>query len=413
MVLKQLTVRSLMAIILFLVIGLWLSLRVYQQEAMEEVRASIDFLVRGAERDLEEIEDLEGAIQDYQTLWLRAVENPSPKLRRSLQVDRSRFEFVLKKVTGDELPSSLRKSVQKVTVVARLYFEETESVLQSGILMEGRKERIGRLEEEVLGEVGDLNDYYRQKLQPLVENGRRIVRRQRDKDLLFLGVSLAALTGVIAVIWFLVGVPLTELTRGVQLLAREKWENPLAVRGFGEIAALIRAFNAMAETIASQKRLLVEEAMTDELTGLLNFRAFQDRVQAELSRAERLGRPLSLILADIDFFKKFNDTRGHLAGNEALKEIARRIRKGSRLYDVVARYGGEEFAVVMPETDAARATSLAERVRKLVASDGFMLTISCGVASYPDEAQDLKELIAKADQKLYRAKAEGRNRVIF
>jgi diguanylate cyclase (GGDEF)-like protein len=220
------------------------------------------------------------------------------------------------------------------------------------------------------------------------------------------------LVTLVAILWALVGSPLTQLAAGVRRLAREEWDRPLPVKGFGEIADLIRAFNRMAHVIQRQKELLVKEATTDELTGLLNFRAFRERIQEELDRSKRLGKPLTLILADIDWFKKFNDTHGHMAGNEALKEIATRIRKGCRRYDLVARFGGEEFAVVLPETDMERAVKLAERIRKSVSSNGFTLTLSCGVASFPKEGKDLEALIAEADKRLYRAKAEGRNRVV-
>jgi diguanylate cyclase (GGDEF)-like protein len=239
-----------------------------------------------------------------------------------------------------------------------------------------------------------------------------LVKSQRDRDLVFLGASLGGLAVLTAVIWFLLGAPLTELARGMKRLSEEAWDQPLEVRGFGEIAALVGAFNNMADTIKRQKELLVTEATTDELTGLLNFRAFQDRTQEELSRAKRLNEPMSLVLADIDFFKKFNDTQGHLAGNEALKGIASILKKSLRHYDLVARFGGEEFAMILPETEGPQAAKLAERIREIISSNGSRLTISCGIATFPSEAEDLQGLIAKADQKLYRAKSEGRNRVV-
>ncbi len=240
---------------------------------------------------------------------------------------------------------------------------------------------------------------------------KKLIKRQSYEDEIFLVISLAGILGLTGLVWTFLGAPLSQLARGMRLLSNQRWKYPLPIKGFGEISDLIRSFNHMAELINHQKETLTREAETDELTGLLNFRAFQDRVQAEMSRSRRNGKPLSLILADIDHFKKFNDTHGHLAGNDALKDIATRLREGCRQYDFVARFGGEELAVVMPETGHEDAILMAERLRRLISQGTFGLTVSCGVATFPKEAKDLKQLIAVADERLYEAKSQGRNRV--
>jgi diguanylate cyclase (GGDEF)-like protein len=160
-------------------------------------------------------------------------------------------------------------------------------------------------------------------------------------------------------------------------------------------------------------------ATTDGLTGLLNHRSFQERLDAQLRQAERYGKRLSFILCDIDHFKSVNDTYGHPIGDVVLKGVAATLAKEARTTDIVARYGGEEFAVVMPETDVMGAMVIAERIRERVARLAFnseqgplKVTISLGVATYPEDAAKKAELIERADACLYHAKRHGRNQSV-
>jgi diguanylate cyclase (GGDEF)-like protein len=166
-------------------------------------------------------------------------------------------------------------------------------------------------------------------------------------------------------------------------------------------------------------REIEQMATTDGLTGLLNHRVFQERLSAELKRQNRISGPLSLILTDIDHFKKVNDTYGHPAGDLVLKGVSKVIRGTLRDIDIPARYGGEEFAVVLPGTDSAGAKHIAERLRKAVmdktfSSDGrsFGVTISLGIATSPSDAKAKEALLEKADRALYEAKHGGRNRSV-
>jgi len=134
--------------------------------------------------------------------------------------------------------------------------------------------------------------------------------------------------------------------------------------------------------------------------------------------ARRYDKPLALVIADIDHFKKVNDQYGHLAGDMALAGVAQLISQNVRKYDVACRYGGEEIAVLMPETDLRRARLLAERIRKAVANRSFggrgrpfSLTLSCGAAAFDPAMEAPEDLVALADKGLYRAKQTGRNRV--
>jgi two-component system, cell cycle response regulator len=170
---------------------------------------------------------------------------------------------------------------------------------------------------------------------------------------------------------------------------------------------------------ARMVQALEEQATTDGLTGLVNHRTFQERFSAMLGRAERHAFPVSIILTDIDHFKKVNDSYGHPTGDEVLRRVAAILKASARKIDIVARYGGEEFALVLEATDRIGARQLAERIRNEVAQQSFQsskgtfqATLSLGVSTYPEDARQKAEIIAHADQSLYAAKHGGRNRTV-
>lgn len=167
-------------------------------------------------------------------------------------------------------------------------------------------------------------------------------------------------------------------------------------------------------------KLTKQLAITDELTGLYNYRFLQGKLDEEIERSRRYEKHLSLLMIDVDDFKVFNDTHGHLAGDEALADLAKVMSTVVREVDVVARYGGEEFSIVLPETDAAGAYVVAEKVREAASEhlfedeDGISrcsLTVSIGLSTYPAHAADKESLLRGADDALYHAKNGGKNRV--
>jgi two-component system cell cycle response regulator len=164
---------------------------------------------------------------------------------------------------------------------------------------------------------------------------------------------------------------------------------------------------------------LLSSALRDGLTKLFNKRYLMDRLDSELKFAQRHETSLSLLLLDIDHFKKVNDTHGHPIGDEVLRRVAGILGASARKIDIVARYGGEEFAIVLEATDRAGARQLAERIRADVskqqfksANGSFQVTLSLGVAGYPEDATAKEIIIARADESLYAAKHGGRNQTV-
>jgi diguanylate cyclase (GGDEF)-like protein len=188
------------------------------------------------------------------------------------------------------------------------------------------------------------------------------------------------------------------------------------IRVEGEVRYAFVIIEDVTEAVENERKL-ADAAVRDVLTGAYNRRRFEERFDDEVRRAERYGRGLALILLDIDRFKSVNDELGHPFGDEALREVALRCGSVVRSTDVLCRYGGEEFCVVLPETDLARASALAERLRAACGDEPVRylgmertLTISLGVAAWrPGEAPS--ELVSRADGALYAAKRGGRNRV--
>jgi diguanylate cyclase (GGDEF)-like protein len=185
------------------------------------------------------------------------------------------------------------------------------------------------------------------------------------------------------------------------------------------LGAELERMQALADLEAKQQELVAANtqlealATVDGLTGAKNRRAFDERLEMELRRAARYKTPLSLLLLDVDEFKLYNDSFGHLAGDEVLKAIAGVLSENVRVIDFVARYGGEEFAVILPQTDAAGAMIVAERLREKVANAPMRersVTASLGIATMSEAMSVRDELIAAADRALYASKAAGRNR---
>ncbi|MBI2843122.1 MAG: diguanylate cyclase [Armatimonadetes bacterium] len=237
-----------------------------------------------------------------------------------------------------------------------------------------------------------------------------------------LGMAVGLMVGVICAVLMgrSMSSALRSLIRGAKAVASGNYAYRISTKSEDEIGQLAEAFNFMVETLANSREQLIERANTDSLTGLYNHRYLQERLGIEVSRASRYNRSVSLLMIDIDFFKSFNDSHGHPAGDEALRDLSQVIAHNVRETDVAVRYGGEEFAVILPETNLPEAMITAERIRQSVEDHAFgvggeenvKLTASIGVAEYPSQCSDRAGLILSSDVALYQAKALGRNRVI-
>jgi two-component system cell cycle response regulator len=175
------------------------------------------------------------------------------------------------------------------------------------------------------------------------------------------------------------------------------------------------------ERLRDNVQMSIEAAITDGLTGLHNRRYMESHLSALVEQSSARGKPLAVLIMDIDYFKSINDTYGHDTGDDVLREFATRVRKSIRGIDLACRYGGEEFVVVMPETDMAIAATVAERLRRRIALEPFPIeqgqrmievTISIGLAALEGADDGAAGMLKRADQALYRAKRDGRNRVV-
>jgi diguanylate cyclase (GGDEF)-like protein len=253
------------------------------------------------------------------------------------------------------------------------------------------------------------------------------VSRLRSLALLLVS-GLVAIVGMLA---YLVGQvivrPLGRLTSGATEVAAGDLSVDLPVTGGGEVGYLTEVFNDMVERLRRGREALdraTEElrernvelerlSVTDELTGVINRRRVMEVLAEEIERAARLGDRLALLMLDVDHFKRYNDTWGHLAGDRVLRAVARAIREATRDIDTVGRYGGEEFMVLLPGCDADGGEEAASRILSRLAIadfEGGPVTMSIGVASFPEHGESLDRLIHAADDALYHAKARGRSR---
>ena len=187
-----------------------------------------------------------------------------------------------------------------------------------------------------------------------------------------------------------------------------------------ELQAMKDLFKEKAKEIEKMREEAVILSYTDDLTGIYNHRFFIQQLTMEVERQKRYSTPLSLLMIDIDYFKHYNDTNGHLSGDQVLKAISIIIQQGVRQSDIVARYGGEEFVAILINAEKEEAKEIAERMRRAVAETPFPnergqpngdLTISIGVATISPPISTLTDLIREADNALYQAKRAGRNRV--
>ena len=233
-----------------------------------------------------------------------------------------------------------------------------------------------------------------------------------------LGAGVAIVTSTIVVSSIVQ--PLSALEKGVARLGDGDFSHRILLPNQDELGQLAVAFNLMIQKLEQSQKALKNLAILDELTGVYNRREFNLQLKNELERSGRYNNYFTLLILDIDHFKQLNDTYGHQAGDEALRKIAALFQQEFREFDRVARYGGEEFIVILPETSGASAYAVAERIRQLISTyvlpfngKTINMTISGGIATFPEDGETQEVLISAADQALYFAKRSGRNQIII
>ena len=279
----------------------------------------------------------------------------------------------------------------------------------------------------------------------LAEDGIDALRRVREEspDLILLDVMMPKMDGF-------------QVCRHIKNNNRTKFTPVILVTALNEIEAKIKGIEAGADDFISKpfnklellarvksllrikhlnkelqskinqlenaQKKLKKLAITDGLTGAFNYRFFKEQLAKELIRADRHKNNVSIVMLDIDYFKNYNDTYGHPAGDTVLRTIAEILNNNVRNIDIAARYGGEEFALILVETDKVSAGIVANKLKQLVEYYKFeheetqpngKLTVSMGIATFPENGKSPDELISLADKRLYIAKKEGRNRVVL
>lgn len=211
-----------------------------------------------------------------------------------------------------------------------------------------------------------------------------------------------------------------EKRKLLEEIERLKRDNEILRRGLKELKELKDHYRETARELKAARERMKQLSITDDLTETYNYRYFMESLDLELRRAKRYEYPISLMMLDIDHFKIYNDTHGHMAGDRVLKHVAHVMKETVRHTDILARYGGEEFAGILIKTSLGEAYQIAERVRKAVEDFAIdheetqpqgRLTVSVGISTLGPKVSSLKGLIKTADDALYEAKRAGRNRI--
>lgn len=251
------------------------------------------------------------------------------------------------------------------------------------------------------------------------------VSRQRNVTAVTLAGLVIAVGFAAYVLALTVARPLERLTAGATQVGGGDFGVHVPVLDYGEVGYLTRAFNKMVsqlregrEELAAINVALETLSVTDGLTGLFNHKHLMQTLDTEVARAQRHKHPLSVLMIDVDHFKQYNDRFGHQLGDKLLADIAVLFKRTTRSIDYVARYGGDEFLLLLHEVASEDALLLADRVRSAVATAAFgpgdhKITVSIGVASYPEHGETAEAVIASADAGLYRAKRGGRNEIVL
>lgn len=273
-------------------------------------------------------------------------------------------------------------------------------------------EKYYKVKEKIMLPLDDFLDSFYERMTALINDAN-----EKSNSLYIKIDILLILGGVIFILTLLtmykkVLLPINRLTKAIYLFNKGEENIHEPALNNDELGIMIHQFFTMKEKLDGL-------AHTDSLTQIQNRRSFFEISEQMLRLSQRTGETFSILMLDIDLFKKINDKHGHIVGDEILKHLTVSIKSSLRKSDIFARYGGEEFVVLLPKTDISRSLETAEKIRLIVAHNSYTdgeltlpITVSIGVAEYKGEKK-IQELIQKADIALYQAKEEGRNRVVL
>jgi two-component system, cell cycle response regulator len=374
-------------------------------------------------------------------VMVTALDQPSDRVRG---LEAGADDFLTKPVSDIALISRVRSLVRLKMVTDELRMRaatskeiglqnpECEAVLETGrdgrvLIVDNRANSFGRLAATLSVE----------HIVDIESNPNEALFRaaQRDYDLIIVSLAMQDFDGL----RLCSQVRSLERTRNIPILAIAEADNTarlargleIGVNDFllrpvdrNELLARVRTQikkRRYTERLRDNVQTSIELAITDGLTGLFNRRYMETHLRTLVEQSAARNKPITVLVLDIDYFKAINDSYGHDTGDDVLREFALRMRKATRNIDLACRYGGEEFVIVMPETDMAVATVVAERLRRRIATEPFAIqqgarhlevTISIGIAALSSAGDNAASILKRADQALYRAKRDGRNRVV-
>ncbi|MBP9855227.1 MAG: diguanylate cyclase [Candidatus Omnitrophica bacterium] len=360
-----------------------------------------------ADQTISPILDELGEITHFVSVWKDVTEKI--RLEKNLKEEKNKLEEI---VGFDEKVSSIRKLDKLYDFVADKTMEILDAQKCSIMLVDNNQGELC-----IKSAKGFDNDIFTMKIK-IGESIAGLVAQEGEPLLVknikqYPKFQLAAESSHLGNSFMSVPIMLGEEVIGVINVAEKGNEK---YKSFNEVDLKILCSISREVAVSIENLRMYKElhflTITDSLTGLHNFRHFNQSLDYEIKRVKRLSRPLGLIMIDIDNLKLYNDTFGHPEGNRLLQDIGKILRKNVRDIDIVCRYGGDEFVIILPETKSEEANIVAERLRKSVQTAEFQqtVTISVGVGMYT-EKMTRHDLIAKADQALYKAKKEGKNKV--
>ncbi|WP_105170050.1 sensor domain-containing diguanylate cyclase [Pseudoalteromonas sp. T1lg23B] len=374
------------------------------------------------------INNLQTTLWDISNTVTGFAINGDPSHREDYAVQAQRIDDAFSKLSKASNPAHVRLNddiaiaqqqwlsvaAHSEVVLRQSHIHGNQAFGSQVIKFENEINRLGYELEQIYEDLQQQNEQLHQQVIETLEHANRIY------VLVLLSAVALGLLGLVIINRSLLS-SMDKLTEGASKFATGDTNHHIDIGIPIEMASVANTFNNMKNKIIEQHKALELVANKDGLTGLFNRRKFDEQIEQELKLAQQGGYPLCIIICDIDHFKQFNDTYGHLGGDEALKVVAQTLVSGIRNHDKACRYGGEEFVIILPHCAGNTAYMMAEKLRQNVASQVVIiddskvstLTISLGVAAFPEHGQTSDILVKHADQALYKAKELGRNRVLM